>query len=79
MNNPANENNYGIPNTNPYAENSDGYLEEIYAMGFRNPWRSSFDFETNSFWVGDVGNSAWEEYRKRFYRQNIWNIQLQIW
>src|SRR5688572_761340 len=32
---------YGIPPTNPFAEG--GGLAEIYALGFRNPYRFSFD------------------------------------
>ena len=32
------------------------YLPEIYAMGFRNPWRNSFDRENPDYlFVGDVG------------------------
>jgi hypothetical protein len=34
---------YGIPPTNPWAGNTKGYLETIYAWGFRNPYRLSFD------------------------------------
>jgi len=34
---------YGIPETNPWANNDKGYLPEIYAWGFRNPYRLSFD------------------------------------
>lgn len=52
---------YTIPNDNPFYNNSEGWAEEIFAFGFRNPWRFSFDVNTGEFWVADVGQSAWEE------------------
>jgi len=59
---------YRIPTGNPYAGNApcvDGEgaqpCPEIYAFGFRNPWRWSFDRATAELWVADVGQSAREE------------------
>jgi len=52
---------YAIPGTNPFKGNSEGMREEIYAYGFRNPWRFSFDPPTQQLWVADVGQDAIEE------------------
>lgn len=53
--------NYAIPADNPFVGNTDGWREEIWAYGFRNPYSSSFDLATGQFWVGDVGEISWEE------------------
>jgi glucose/arabinose dehydrogenase len=61
VNNSSAGRNYGIPKDNPFVGNTVGYREEIYAYGFRNPWRFSFDFSSGKLWVGDVGEDRMEE------------------
>ena len=58
---PSQGRNYSVPSDNPYSGNALGYKEEIYAYGFRNPWRFSFDSPTGRLWVGDVGQDKMEE------------------
>jgi uncharacterized repeat protein (TIGR03806 family) len=61
---------YAIPSTNPYVGNArcnvngngSANCPEIFAFGFRNPWRWSFDRGgTNQLWLNDVGQSTLEE------------------
>ncbi len=56
---PCNGMPYGIPADNPFVGNTDGFREEIYAFGLRNPWRFSFDGD--KLWAGDVGQNLYEE------------------
>lgn len=51
---------YTIPPTNPFADD-DFTLDEIWAIGLRNPWRFSFDQITGDLWIGDVGQIEYEE------------------
>jgi glucose/arabinose dehydrogenase len=51
---------YASPPTNPFFGATPG-RDEIFAYGFRNPWRFSFDRVTHQQWVGDVGQGAREE------------------
>jgi len=51
---------YSSPTDNPFFGPTSG-RDEIYAVGFRNPFRWSFDRLTGQLWVGDVGQSAREE------------------
>jgi hypothetical protein len=50
---------YGIPADNPFVGKPGA--DEIYARGFRNPYRMSFDKETAKLWAGDVGQNDVEE------------------
>ncbi len=50
---------YRIPPDNPFL-NLPKVRPEIWAFGFRNPWRMSIDKATGDLWVGDVGWELWE-------------------
>jgi len=51
---------YAVPPDNPFVGNP-AVLDEIWAIGLRNPWRFSFDRLTGDLWIGDVGQNTWEE------------------
>lgn len=50
---------YRIPEDNPFVAMPEA-RPEIWAYGFRNPWRMSFDAASGDLWVGDVGWELWE-------------------
>jgi putative heme-binding domain-containing protein len=51
--------NYAIPKDNPFISMK-GARPEVWAYGFRNPWRMGFDRQTGELYVGDVGWELWE-------------------
>jgi glucose/arabinose dehydrogenase len=69
VNGTANGRRYRIPTGNPFATNAvcnvDGTgtadCPEIFAWGFRNPWRFTFDRQGGQLWLGDVGSHTREE------------------
>ena len=50
---------------NPFVGSSDPTAQKILAYGLRNPFRFTFrPGFNNQVWLGDVGNSTWEEIDK---------------
>jgi glucose/arabinose dehydrogenase len=45
---------------NPFVGTT-GARPEVWSYGFRNPWRFSFERVTRDLYIGDVGESRWEE------------------
>lgn len=52
--------NYAIPADNPFV-GLKHTQPEIFAYGFRNIWRLSFDRQGGTLWAADVGQNLWEE------------------
>ncbi len=56
---------YGIPVSNPFYNDGDpNTRDEIWGYGFRNPYRFSFDPNTDEIWLPDVGEFNSEEINK---------------
>jgi glucose/arabinose dehydrogenase len=51
---------YAVPPDNPFVGQA-GIRPEIWAFGFRNPWRFSFDRSMGRLFVADVGQASFEE------------------
>ena len=74
---------YIVPGDNPFSGNANcvqgigaANCPEIYAWGFRNPWRFSFDSQTGELWTGDVGQGSFEEVDRVDPGENYgWNIR----
>ena len=65
---------YGIPKDNPFVGRADA-RPEIWAYGFRNPWRMCFDPATGDLWVADVGQDRVEEVDVVRRGENFgWNV-----
>lgn len=54
----AEDGSYTVPDGNLFAPGTDRTRPEIYAMGFRNPFRFSVDQTTGTVYVGDYGPDA---------------------
>jgi uncharacterized repeat protein (TIGR03806 family) len=66
---------YAIPPGNPFAQGGAG-APEVFAWGFRNPYRFGMDPLTGDVWVGDVGQGSWEELdRVEAGRNYGWSIR----
>lgn len=52
--------NYGIPAGNPFVDSA-GHLPEIWAYGLRSPWKWDWNPATGTIWLGDIGQSRYEE------------------
>jgi glucose/arabinose dehydrogenase len=63
---------YGIPAANPFS--ASGGAKEVFAYGFRNPFR--FSFSGNDLYVADVGQNTIEEVDKVVAGKNYgWNYK----
>src|SRR6267378_1071984 len=51
---------FTVPSDNPFVTNTTA-AKEIWLYGLRNPFRFSVDQATGNLWIGDVGQSSFEE------------------
>jgi glucose/arabinose dehydrogenase len=51
---------YAVPPDNPFA-GPDGFADEVWAYGLRNPWRIAFDPANGDLYIPDVGQNEREE------------------
>ena len=51
---------YSVPDDNPFVT-VPGARPEIWATGFRNPWRTDYDHRLNQLWVAQNGQDLWEQ------------------
>ncbi|WP_144057343.1 PQQ-dependent sugar dehydrogenase [Novipirellula maiorica] len=66
---------YAIPDDNPFVDREDA-RGEIWAYGFRNNWRISFDRQNGQLWTADVGQNRFEEVDRVERGGNYgWNIR----
>jgi putative heme-binding domain-containing protein len=71
---PAEGKPYAVPADNPLVGRQN-VRPEIWAYGFREPWRFSFDPATGDLWVGDVGQDLYEEVDLARRGENYgWNV-----
>ena len=62
VNSTSGGNNYAIPPTNPWYNNINGWVQEMWCWGMRNPWKFNFDANNSGdMWIGDVGQNTYEE------------------
>ena len=53
--------NYYIPNDNPWVSTENNWLEEYFVMGLRSPHTTYYDKYKDEIWVADVGQGQREE------------------
>ncbi|WP_240423564.1 ThuA domain-containing protein [Microbacterium halotolerans] len=72
---PQDDGDYTVPEGNMFAEGTADALPEIYAMGFRNPFRIGLDPQTGSVHVADYGPDAGSASESRGPAGTVeWNV-----